>query len=46
MKVTGGSGRVGTIDQRAELAPGLQVWCRSKLDWVGGVEQLPAMDRR
>ena len=26
--------RVGTLAQRAELAPRLQVWCRSELPWL------------
>lgn len=26
--------RVGTVHQRAELPPTVQLWCRSALDWV------------
>ena len=36
--------RVGTIRQRAALAPKMQLWCRSALPWVGElgkVKQLP-----
>lgn len=36
--------RVGTIVQRSQLAPRLQLWCRSALPWVmdlGKVEQSP-----
>ena len=36
--------RVGTIRQRAELRPQLQVWCRSALPWtteLGSIRQLP-----
>ena len=28
--------RLGTLDQRAELPPRVQIWCQSKLDWLGG----------
>jgi hypothetical protein len=38
--------RVGTIDQRAALRPTRQVWCSSKLDWLDGIEALPAMVRQ
>jgi len=33
--------RVGTIRQRALLAPKAQTWCRSKLDWAMNLETLP-----
>lgn len=36
--------RVGTIRQRRELRPQVQIWCRSALDWVmdlGSVKQVP-----
>lgn len=36
--------RVGTIHQRRELRPQVQIWCRSALDWVmdlGSVKQVP-----
>jgi hypothetical protein len=36
--------RVGTVRQRAQLTPKLQLWCRSALPWVhdlGSVRQLP-----
>ena len=35
--------RVGTLDRRAELLPGRQIWCRSALPWsmdLHGVERL------
>jgi hypothetical protein len=36
--------RLGTIRQRHELRPQVQIWCRSALDWVmdlGSVKQVP-----
>ena len=36
--------RVGTVRQRAQLRPKVQLWCRSALPWVhelGSVRQLP-----
>lgn len=36
--------RVGTIRQRRELRPQVQLWCRSALDWVadlGSVKKFP-----
>jgi hypothetical protein len=36
--------RVGTMRQRAELPPKIQLWCRSALPWIlelGSVKQLP-----
>lgn len=33
--------RVGTLAQRAQLAPRRQVWCRSALPWSMDVEDLP-----
>jgi len=38
--------RVGTLDERAELKPGVQIWCQSKVDWLDSVEGLPGMDRQ
>ena len=42
---TGGQGggvrsvRVGTLAQRADLAPRVQVWCRSSLPWLGQLDE-------
>lgn len=36
--------RVGTINQRAQLAPKAQFWNRSRLDWVTGIKGLPATE--
>ena len=33
--------RVGTIRQRAELIPKLQVWCDSALPWTGDLGAIP-----
>jgi len=38
--------RVGTITQRAELPPRLQVWCDSALPWVADLRDLPAHARQ
>ena len=37
--------RVGTIHQRQELAPAQQVWRRSALPWVPGMDDLDTHDR-
>lgn len=40
--------RVGTIRQRAELPPRVQIWCRSALPWVTdlpSVRQLPTQSQ-
>ena len=36
--------RVGTIRQRAELRPQIQVWCRSALDWTCDLSDLPRFE--
>lgn len=36
--------RVGTLRQRAQLRPRLQIWCRSALDWVSKLDAVPALD--
>jgi hypothetical protein len=33
--------RLGTINQRRELAPKRQIWCRSALPWVNDIAGLP-----
>ena len=33
--------RVGTLAQRAELAPTRRIWCRSALPWSQNIESLP-----
>jgi hypothetical protein len=42
---TGGmSLRVGTIRQRDELAPVIQVWCRSAQPWLSKLGDVPRVD--
>ncbi|SCW37758.1 Uncharacterized conserved protein [Rhizobium mongolense subsp. loessense] len=36
--------RVGTINERAELPPRKQIWCRSALPWTGNIEALPRFE--
>jgi hypothetical protein len=36
--------RLGTIDQRRDLRPSRQIWCRSALGWVGDLAGLPGVD--
>ena len=31
--------RLGTIDQKAELSPTIEIWCDSKLDWVPEIQE-------
>jgi len=33
--------RIGTMRQRAALAPRAQLWCRSALPWVNGLSSVP-----
>ena len=35
--------RVGTIDERAQLRPWIQLWCRSALPWVNELGAMPAV---
>jgi hypothetical protein len=37
--------RVGTIEQRAQLAPQLQIWTRSQLPWAGEIASLPSLEK-
>jgi hypothetical protein len=36
--------RVGTINQRRELKPSRQIWCRSALRWINDIDDLPGVD--
>jgi len=38
--------RVGALDQREELPPVRQIWCRSSLDWVMSIGDVPQVDRQ
>ncbi|WP_428427101.1 GFA family protein [Pararhizobium sp.] len=37
--------RLGTINQRRDLAPGHQIWCSSALPWVDDIGRLPGRER-
>ena len=37
--------RVGTINQRQELRPSRQIWCRSALPWVNDLVAMPGVER-
>jgi hypothetical protein len=37
--------RVGCIEQRHELRPSKQIWCRSALDWILELGELPSSPR-
>jgi hypothetical protein len=36
--------RVGTVNQRAELKPVVQIWCRSAMPWVGDLHEIPKVE--
>ena len=36
--------RVGVINQRAELVPGVQIWHSQALDWLGDLPDIPAIE--
>jgi hypothetical protein len=38
--------RVGCLDQRAQLAPAKQIWCRSSLGWAANLEHVPKVDKQ
>ncbi|WP_108660398.1 GFA family protein [Acuticoccus kandeliae] len=38
--------RLGTCTQRADLVPVAQIWSRSALDWLGGLESIPRRAKR
>jgi hypothetical protein len=37
--------RLGTVDERSELAPKVQIWCRSALPWVTRLGAVRAVDK-
>jgi hypothetical protein len=37
--------RVGTINQRRELRPSGQIWCRSALPWVNDIGSVPGVEQ-
>lgn len=36
--------RLGTVRQRAQLVPKMQIWCRSALDWAFDLNSIPRCD--
>jgi hypothetical protein len=38
--------RLGTVRQRRELAPKLQIWTQSKLDWVDDLSRVSSAERK
>jgi hypothetical protein len=38
--------RVGTIRQRDQLVPRLQLWCRSSQGWLGNLSFIPKLDKQ
>jgi len=38
--------RVGTVRQRAELPPKVQIWCRSARDWAMQLEGVPQVEKQ
>lgn len=38
--------RVGCLDQRAELAPRKQIWCKSAMPWSRDLSPLPKVEKQ
>ena len=38
--------RLGSIRQRNELRPKQQIWTRSAHDWLGGIGELPGLEKQ
>jgi hypothetical protein len=38
--------RVGTIRQRRQLVPKVQIWCRSQQDWLGEIPSIPRVEKQ
>jgi hypothetical protein len=38
--------RVGSIKQKNQLTPNKQIWCRSALDWVEDLSDVPKSETR
>ncbi len=36
--------RLGTANQRADLPPKFQLWCRSAQEWLSGLDAVPGKD--
>jgi hypothetical protein len=37
--------RLGTINQRRDLKPSRQIWCRSALGWINDIADLPRAEK-
>ena len=38
--------RLGTARQRTELTPKKQIWCRSALHWLPGLDSIPKVEKQ
>ena len=38
--------RVGILDQRSELIPKQQIWCRSSQGWTGAIDGIPQAQKQ
>ena len=38
--------RVGCLDQRAELAPRKQIWCKSSMPWSRDLSAVPGLEKQ
>ena len=38
--------RVGTLNQRGEIIPKKQIWHRSAMEWVSGIDHLPKFEKQ
>ena len=38
--------RTGTLEQRSELAPAVQLWTRSALSWIHDLESIRALEKQ
>ena len=38
--------RIGTLQQRGEIAPKKQIWTRSRVPWLAGVAALTGLDKQ
>ena len=38
--------RAGTVRQRDQLEPAVQIWCRSMQSWIGNLASIPRLDEQ
>ncbi len=38
--------RIGTLEQRAQLAPKRQIWCRSAMPWSASIGGVPGVEKQ